>query len=213
MKVALDLEDVLVESNAAFIEELRDFIEENHPEAEFEPLVTDLTGWRFEGIRSDLAELQGWNGSEIEKFFEGDANGWRGFHPITEEIWRENPERYEVIPEKIEDELSKLKEAVEDKGGELYLVTARQNVNDAVKDRLDDLNIREFFEDVIFKISKDELDFDIYIDDYPHLHEKLDSGVHIMVDKPWNQSQDLGNPHTRVSGIEEATEVIKDLDR
>lgn len=213
MRVALDLEDVLVESNSAFLKELRSFISENHPESDFEPEVSDIDGWKFEGIREGLAELQNWKDPDVEKFFEGDSNGWRGFHPITEEMWENEPQKYETIPKDIVGSVKQLKAVIERKGGELYLVTARQNVNHAVHRKVEHLGINHFFEDVIFKVSKDELEFDVYIDDYPHLHQKLDSGIHLLVDRPWNENQDVENPHKRVSGIEEATEVIKNLDR
>jgi 5'(3')-deoxyribonucleotidase len=101
---------------------------------------------------------------------------------------------------------------VDQKGGELYLVTARQNADDAVRKRLRQLGIRKYFDGVVFKVSKDELDFDVYIDDYPHLHEKLESGVHIMVSHHWNQDVELEKPHRRVSDVEEAVEVFRNLD-
>lgn len=213
MKVALDLEDVLVETNSMFIEELNRFIKENHPESEVQLSVSDVDGWLYDGIREPLAELQGWKkeDDDVELFFSGDDNGWPGFHPMTEGIWNNNPERYQPVRETIKEEVSELREVVEEKGGELYLVTARQNANEAVRKRLEQLEIKQYFEDVVFKVSKDELDFDIYIDDYPHLYSKLENGVHIMINQPWNEQQALEPPHQRVKDLREAIEVVKNL--
>jgi hypothetical protein len=211
MRVALDLEDVLVKNIEPFLEDLNDFVESNHSTAR-RFSSEDITGWRFDGLRQEFAEIRGWDQNIVDKFMKGDGNGWDGFLNITENTWKENPERIVPMEENVEKKVADLSHRVERGGGKLYVVTARKNVESCLKAKLSSLGIEDHVEELIIKGHKDELDFDVYIDDYPLLYRKIASGAQIMVEKPWNRDQMLSPPHRKVGSIDQAREVINDLD-
>lgn len=210
MRVALDLEDVLVNNVRIFIGKLNQFIEANHnTDKRFS--ASDIEGWKFDGIRQEFAEIRGWKEDTVEKFMFGDENGWKGFYHITKEVWKEEIEKINPISENMVEQVKKLRKIVKDDGGELYIVTARENVDRLVKQKIEDLGIRELVDGVIIKTKKDRLDFDIYIDDYPKLHQKIEGSVQIMIDQPWNREQDLDKPHRRAKNLAEAVEELQDV--
>jgi len=210
MKVSLDLEDVLVRNVDLFIDELNDFIEENC--STDERLSSEaIEGWRFKGLREEIAEIRGWDEDVLEKFMNGDKEGWPGFIPLTEKTWREQPEKFTEIENNTKTKVKNISKTVKDAGGELYIVTARENVDQILRDKISSLGINNYVEELIVKNKKDKLDFDVYIDDYPYLHSKLKNGVQIMIDRPWNKKEDLKSPHKRVKNLEEARKVIQDL--
>ena len=210
MRVALDLEDVLVRNVQVFIEELNQFIEENHGGEEVFS-AADIDSWKFRGIREDLAELRGWKENTVEKFMFGDGNGWKGFYPVTEEVWENEIERLSLRSKDMIEQVEKLKQTVKDSDGELFIVTARENVESSIEQKIGDLGIRELIDGIIIETEKDELDFDVYIDDYPKLHQNLEESIQIMITQPWNREQELEKPHRRVEKLSEAAEVIQNL--
>jgi len=210
MRVALDLEDVLVRNVQVFIEELNQFIEENHGGEEVFS-AADIDSWKFRGIREDLAELRGWKENTVEKFMFGDGNGWKGFYPVTEEVWENEIERLSLRSKDMIEQVEKLKHTVKNSDGELFIVTARENVESSIEQKIGDLGIRELIDGIIIETEKDELDFDVYIDDYPKLHQNLEESIQIMITQPWNREQELEKPHRRVEKLSEAAEVIQNL--
>lgn len=207
MRVALDLEDVLVENVRNFIEELNDFLRNEHGlERSFE--TEDVRGWRFRGVRDELAELQGWEENHTRKFMYGDKRNWPGFIPITERIWREERSRIEPREENILGKIGRIRQVADVE--ELSIVTARENVDKELKHRLRELGISKRVDNVIIEKEKEKLGFDIYIDDHPKLHERLENGKQLIVDQPWNRREPRSQK--RIEKISEATEVIRDLD-
>ena len=211
MKVALDLEDVLVETIELFMEELDRFIDENHAEKDITLRRPENPGWAFPDLRKDLAELQSWEDDIEQKFFNGDSNGWEGFMPLTGRIWKENPERYSATTSEIVNIVKEIREAVDSRNGKLDLVTARMNGGKGVEKRLEQMGVLKYIDSIVLEKNKDSLDYDIYIDDYPYLHSDLNGSVQIMVTQPWNISEDLKDPHRRIDSIKQAPEVVKDL--
>lgn len=209
MRVALDLEDVLVGNVELLVEELNRFLDENSDTDE-RFSAEDIEGWRFKGLREKFADIRGWEDDILDMFMNGDNSGWPGFLPLTEEIWREQPEKFREIEENTRAKVEKISDNL-DEESEIYIVTARENVDDSLKEKINSLGLDNLVEGVIVKNKKDELDFDIYIDDYPYLHDKLEEGVQIMLNRSWNKDQSLKTPHTRVNNLEEAGEVIQDL--
>ena len=209
MRVALDLEDVLVGNVELLVEELNRFLDENsNTDERFS--AEDIEGWRFKGLREKFADIRGWEGDILDKFMNGDNSEWPGFLPLTEEIWREKPEKFRDIEGNTRAKVEKISDNL-DEESEIYIVTARENVDDSLKEKINSLGLDNLVEGVIVKNKKDELDFDVYIDDYPYLHDKLEDGVQIMLDRPWNKDQSLDTPHKRVNNLDEAKEVIQDL--
>ena len=210
MRVALDLEDVIVRTNEVFMDETNQFIQENHPEAETIQRP-ETAEWRYPVVIERLAELQGWTDNGQEKFFHGDSNGWDGYFPITERIWRVEPERYSETVENVSEKVGRIRKQVDKHGGKLALVTARENVTEGIETRLRQLGITELLDEVIVEVEKHELDFDIYVDDYPELYKKLDGARQIMVTWSWNRAEEIEDPHIRVENITKAAEVIENL--
>ena len=209
MRVALDLEDVLVGNVELLVEELNRFLDENsNTDERFS--AEDIEGWRFKGLREKFADIRGWEDDILDKFMNGDNSEWPGFLPLTEEIWREQPEKFREIEGNTRAKVEKISDNL-DEESEIYIVTARENVDDSLKEKINSLGLDNLVEGVIVKNKKDELDFDVYIDDYPYLHDKLEDGVQIMLDRPWNKDQSLETPHKRVNNLDEAKEVIQDL--
>ena len=209
MRVALDLEDVLVGNVELLVEELNRFLDENsNTDERFS--AEDIEGWRFKGLREKFADIRGWEDDILDKFMNGDNSEWPGFLPLTEEIWREKPEKFREIEGNTRAKVEKISDNL-DEESEIYIVTARENVDDSLKEKINSLGLDNLVEGVIVKNKKDELDFDVYIDDYPYLHDKLEDGVQIMLDRPWNKDQSLETPHKRVNNLDEAKEVIQDL--
>jgi len=207
MKVALDLEDVLVKNVRVFIEELNKFVEENHSlENRFS--ASDIEGWKFKGLREEFADLRGWNEDITNKFMYGDENGWRGFYPITEEIWKNETGRISLRSEDIVEEVKRIREIVD---GEIIIVTARENVDSYVKEKIKELGLEDIVDGLVFKSKKDKLDFDMCIDDYPKLYQKLDERVQIMISQPWNEDENLERPNRRVENLKKARKVIQDV--
>lgn len=209
MKVALDLEDVLVETIDLFMEELNRFIEEEHPEYDGMIERQGVVRWAFQDIRGELAELRGWDSDVQHKFFNGDGNGWEGFLPMTGRLWKESPERYEPVSSEIHDTVDDIREIVEERKGTLDLVTARMNAGDGIEQRLEQLGVLQHVNSVVLEKDKHELDYDIYIDDYPFLHKQLNEAIQIMVTQPWNSHESLEDPHVRVKSIDEVPERLK----
>lgn len=212
MRVALDLEGVLVDTHAVFMKELDDFVKAEHPEVNRNFTRSDITGWEFKGLRDTFAELRGWDEEATEKFMFGDGNGWKGFMPITEKIWRQRPEDIPAISDNVSNAVEQISDHVRENGGKICLVTARKNVDESVEKKVDQLGIREALDEVIIEDDKHELGFNVYIDDFPGLYRQVGEGErHIMIDQPWNKSVELEKPHVRASNIEEAAKVIQNL--
>lgn len=209
MRVALDLEDVLVGKVKLLVEELNRFLDENSDTDE-RFSAEDIEGWRFKGLREKFADIRGWEDDILDKFMNGDNSEWPGFLPLTEEIWREQPEKFREIEGNTRAKVEKISDNI-DEESDIYIVTARENVDDSLKEKINSLGLDNLVEGVIVKNKKDELDFDVYIDDYPYLHDKLEDSLQIMLNRPWNRDQSLKTPHTRVNNLEEAGEVIQDL--
>jgi 5'(3')-deoxyribonucleotidase len=211
MRVALDLEDVLVENVRNFLGELNSYVEENHS-SERRFRASDVEGWKFKGLREDFAEIQGWNSDITEKFMFGDGNGWKGFYPVTEMMWREKPSSFRKTEENLSEKVKRLSRIAENQEGYLSIVTARENVRPSIEKRVRQLGIKESVEEVIVERDKQDLDFDVFIDDNPGLHQKMDEGIQIILSQPWNENESLGKKHSRVNGLSEAVEVMKNLD-
>ncbi len=211
MRVALDLEDVLVENVRNFLGELNSYIE-SHRSTERRFKASDLEGWKFKGLREDFAEMQGWNSDITEKFMFGDGKEWEGFYPITERMWRENPSSFSKTEKNIAVKVRELNKTVEAREGSVSILTARENVRTYVETRIKQLGIKDFVEDVLVEWKKQRLDFDIYIDDHPWLHRRIAGKRQLMYDQPWNRREKLGDSHRRIKNISEAVEVIQDLD-
>lgn len=211
MKVALDLEDVLVETIQLFMTELNSFVEQEHPEYDGRIERTGDIRWAFHDIRGELAELRGWENGVEHKFFNGDNQGWEGFLPMTGRFWKENPERYEPVASDISSIVRSIRKRVQRREGTLDLVTARMNGGPGVERRLDQLNVLEHLDSVVLEQNKQKLEYDVYIDDYPYLHRELEDAIQIMVTQPWNRDQELKGPHIRVDSIREVPGVVQDL--
>lgn len=211
MKVALDLEDVLVETIELFMEELDRFVDEKHPDKDIKLRRPDNPDWAFLDLTQNIAELQGWEEEYKHKFFNGDSDGWEGFLPMTGRIWKEEPERYAATTSDISDIVKDIREIVDQKGGKLDLVTARLNGGEGVKKRLEQMNVLQYIDSIVLERDKDKLDYDVYIDDYPYLHTELNGAVQVMLTRPWNRDENLENPHIRIKSVGEAPEVIRDL--
>ncbi|MFB6180968.1 MAG: hypothetical protein ABEJ93_03760 [Candidatus Nanohalobium sp.] len=210
MRVALDLEDVLVENVAVFVEELNRFVEENHGKnVEFS--VQDVDNWGFGSLKRKLAEIRGWDSKVSEKFYYGDSEEWAGWYPLTKEIWRNKPEKLEKAEEDIEGCVKRLRRFVEENNGDLYIVTANNSIGSNLERKIENLNIKRFIDGVIIEKEKEDLDFDIYIDDHPKLHKDLDGSFQVMVTRPWNRNEELRAPHRRAENLKEAVEVSQDL--
>ncbi len=210
MKVALDLEEVLVESNRAFVEELQRFVDERHPEAGREFDTSEIRGWKFQGIRDRFAEIRGWDQNIVDRFLWGDGNGWKGFFPVTEELWRTEPSRFPPAVENPGCQLGRMRDSLPE-GSEIHLVTGRENVREMIHERLEQLGVLEMLDGVTVEKQKHRLDFDFYVDDHPHLHTRLGKGVQIMVNCPWNRNADVGAPHLRVDDLSEAVDSVESM--
>lgn len=213
MRVAVDLEDVIVDTSGYFIRQLNSFIEENHPEVDLKFQKQDISNWEFVNLREEFAEIRGWEKQLAKKFMYGDGEGWKGFVPMTEEVWRHRPERLPLLDGFEPGQVDDIKRSI---GGdaEVSLVTARKRVKDQIIRRLKQDSILDLFDDVVVEADKHILGFDVYVDDYPELCKNLKSGQsHLMVDQPWNRHVKLEKPHRRIKNIGQAVEVIRDVGR
>jgi 5'(3')-deoxyribonucleotidase len=212
MRVAVDLEDVLVDCNSRFIKRLNSFIKRKFPESNLSFQRSDISAWAFDGVREPFSELVGWEEDLIEKFMYGHGD-WKGYIPITEEIWRKETGKIPWMEGDTENKLKTLQEKVENRNGEIHLVTARRRVNDSVNQKLDERNLNKIFDKVVVKSEKYRLDYRFYIDDNPNLFPNLSGNqVQLVRKQPWNRDSRVEKPHRKVDSIEESAEVIGDLD-
>ncbi|MFB6159392.1 MAG: hypothetical protein ABEJ95_07110 [Candidatus Nanohalobium sp.] len=212
MRVAVDLEDVLVDCNSRFIERLNFFIEKRFPGSGLEFQRSDISGWAYDGVREPFSELMGWETDQVRKFMYGHGD-WKGYIPITEEIWREETGSIPWIDENLEKNIQLLREKVKTENGQLHLVTARRRCDNSIKQKLGEKHLERYFDKIVIESEKHELDYDFYIDDNPGLYPKLESGkVQLVRIQPWNRDKQVQTPHRKIGSISESVEVIQDLD-
>ncbi len=208
MRVAVDLEDVIVDTNAVFMEEMNSFLSEEFPESNMKTSKEIVSTWGMSNLAEGLAELMDWHEEILNKFFYGNGK-WQGYIPITEEIWREEANSIPLMEKDIEDKIEKLAKTV---NGEIHLVTARKRVEKQIRDKLSEIGIQNLFDEIFIESNKEELSYGIYIDDNPELCEKLGNGkIQLIRQRPWNKEINVEEPHRKIKNMREATEVIQNL--
>ena len=210
MRVAVDLEDVLVDCNSKFIERLNSFIKKEFPDSNLRFQRSDISGWAYDGVREPFSELMDWKEDLISKFMYGHGD-WKGYIPITEEIWQNETESIPWVDENLEGNLKRLQKIIENRNGELHLVTARRRVRDSIKQKLGEKNLEGFFDKVVIESEKHKLDYNFYIDDNPNLFSKLTDNIQLVRAQPWNRNNRIEKPHRKVETIGESAEVIHNV--
>jgi FMN phosphatase YigB (HAD superfamily) len=170
MRVVVDLENVIVNTNAVFIKEMNSFLSEEFPESKMEASKEDVSNWGMINLAEALAELMDWHEEILNKFFYGRGK-WQGYIPITEKTWREKTNSIPVMEKDIKKKIEKLAKTV---NGEIHLVTARNRVENQIRDKLSEIGIQNLFYEIVIESDKEELSYDIYIDDNPELRKKLE---------------------------------------
>lgn len=208
MKIALDLEDVLVDTNNVFVKEANSFIAREFPESQ-KTISMNEVEWGMKKTQRKFADLMGWKSDIRQKFFHGEGK-WKGYIPLTQEVWEEKPETIPPMEESLEEKVEKIKSA---SNGEIDLVTARKHVRTPIKNKIESLGLKDSFREIIVKTYKEELDYDIYIDDNPTLSDRLDKDrIQLVRERPWNNNYQLKKPHRRVSNLDEARQVVKNVE-
>lgn len=93
----------------------------------------------------------------------------------------------------------------------LDIVTARTGVEEEMQEWLEMQGIQHYdtFKSIHNGDTKAKFDYDVYIDDKPHLKDKLDDGqCQFLVHRPWNNGHhNYGNVVT-VQGVSDAADTL-----
>jgi 5'(3')-deoxyribonucleotidase len=172
MKIALDIEDTLADTSRAFIQA---YNEENN------------TSYTLKDIEWGLE-------NETIPF------GFEFYHQRIGELWH----HHEQIPPTEDDLSDKLAALAQLDGVEIDLVTARLNRPDEMKEWLKDQEIfqNEHYNELITAEEKEQLDYDLYIDDNPKM-----GASQLVFDQPWNQHSDKSN-QTRIHSLADAHQYL-----
>lgn len=106
------------------------------------------------------------------------------FLKYSDQIWLQRPDLIKPCDMRPDQATAKLSEFYE-----IDIITARPTAPDTIKLWLDTHHIT--YKNFLHGIeNKDELKYDLYIDDNPYLAKKLDDDSIIVYDQPWNQHID-----------------------
>jgi hypothetical protein len=121
---------------------------------------------------------------------------------VSDAIWRHNPQ---VIPPE-EPNLSEYVDQMYEKADTLAIVTHRQHVDEQVIWWLQEHDI-QYDEFVSCDVPKEQLGYDLYIDDNPNLFNKCRL---LLRHQPWNSHLDDENSKTcdRIHSLAEAVEFV-----
>ncbi|MFB6204614.1 MAG: hypothetical protein ABEJ75_03135 [Candidatus Nanohaloarchaea archaeon] len=199
MKVALDLEGVLSDIHTEFLK-----VYNRRHGTSFSR--EDIDDWVFGTVREHFNETHGLEPGNTQGFLRG-HHSWEGFYAVSENMWREDHDRIPALFDSVPTIMS-------DEEFQVDIVTARKRVREKLEQWLESKGVQKgrHFDRLRIENDKHRLDYDIFIDDNPALHQELKGTEKhgIMVEQPWNRSTDCGT--TRVKNVEQVTEAVKDLD-
>jgi len=181
-RIAVDLEGVLADIHAAYLEEYNDTYDTDH----------------------SLEEVAGGNGWSWMNEMEG---GFDVFMSITTQAWNgmADVEIYSLV-ENLRWPLLKLQRG----GFTVDVVTNRIGVDDHVENWLADHNVP--YDDLICTpMDKGEMGYDIYVDDNPHLRKSIPDGAHqYYITHPWNIDEYWSNTTHCPSITEVSKQILQD---
>lgn len=215
VRIALDIEGVLADPHAAFLDEYNDQYGTDFT-------VDDITEWGFGRVRDHFADATGHD--SLEAFLHGVDGEFDGFLDISAAYWeaytdQDAPDRMPPLEPDIGRYIDDLHTALQETGldYQIDVVTAREGVDDQLQTWLADHGIREGAEYTDFVVSDDkhELPYNVYIDDNPWLAEALTAddyqdNVLLLYDRPYNQDVATANA-VRVTTHAETPDTAADV--
>ncbi len=149
--------------------------------------VEDITGWGFEGKAREL-------GLDTKSCID-----------LVHNLWLENWENVQFTDSSVKSVLAELKQ---DYTVDIVTATAVPEVLNKwiLKNTVPHNNF-------IIHSNKHELDYDIYIEDNPNLHQSLDGNkILLLKDRPWNRNV-KGSNVIRFSKFDEIVGILDQLEK
>lgn len=227
IRVAVDVEGVLADNNTPFVEDFNQFFGLSGEDAF---TVEDITSWGFGAVSDYFEEQYADAGYGMTEFMNGvpEDGEFPGFHPLVASYWEEDPGRLEPMAEHLGDCLLELREVLSEEYGavQIDIVTARgeddnnPHLAQPIKEWLHDHGVtdgadgtEQVYDEFRMETDKHELDYDLFVDDNPHLYEELDDAVQVMPETPWNTAVDdaLYETVVKTAGIRSTPQTVEEL--
>lgn len=212
VRVALDIEGVLADIHAPFLEEYNEQFDTQFS-------MDSVTDWEFGVVRDHLGTETGCD--DLDAFLNGVDGVFEGFLPITAGYWEaytdpDAPDRIPTVEDATGRYVQELNEALDDTYDEyrMDIVTARTGVDEQLREWLADRGIRQGQEYDRFVVEHDKhtLPYRLYIDDNPNLADALDAEQYrdslcFLFDRTYNRGIDVDG-YVRVSSLADVPDEL-----
>ncbi len=164
-------------------------------------LALDLDGTLAATVQTYIDEVLG-NTVKKENIMDYDFKdhdiNFQHFLKYSDQLWEQAHEVIKPLEHRPDNATAKLSEFYH-----IDIVTARPKVEDSIKNWLEMHNIT--YDNILYSIhDKQDLKYDLYIDDNPYLAENLPDNKILVYNQPWNQ--DLDDKYTHIDTLEDAAD-------
>lgn len=213
VRVAVDVEGVLVNNNAPFMEDYNEFFGLSGSDAFG---VEDINEWGFGRVFDYFEAHYSEEGYGVDEFFNGmpEEGGFPGYTDIIQTAWMEEQDRLLPTEPDLAGGMNYLHDVLEQEYGDYVvdIVTARKHVDEYIQDWLQEQGIEagEQYDRFVVKEDKPALHYDWYLDDRPGMHEELEAGeTQLRYRQPWNEDYDAQDERVEeVESMREAADTI-----
>ena len=166
-------------------------------------LALDLDGTLAATVQTYINEVLG-NAVKKENIMDYDFKdhdiNFQHFLKYSDQLWEQNHKLIKPSEYRPDNATAKLSEFYK-----IDIVTARPNREDSIQKWLELHNIT--YDHLLHGIhDKQELKYDMYIDDNPYLAKKLSENKILVYDQPWNQN--LDDKYKHINTLNEAADNL-----